>query len=128
MTIDRSWYRLALTLVLACVLPLAASGTHAKDKKKKKKSDDSAASEKWDVDNPPGEWRTITINTTETTWTNLDVSPDGSTIVFDMLGDLYTVPIAGGEAAALTDGIAWNFQPRYSPDGSRIAFITDRAA
>ena len=57
----------------------------------------------------------------------MDVSPDGRTIVFDMLGDIYTVPIDGGEATALTDGIEWNFQPRYSPRGQdQIAFISDR--
>ena len=81
---------------------------------------------KWDVADPPGEWQTITIDTTETTWTNVDVSPDGTTIVFDMLGDLYTIPIAGGEAEPLTSGIAWDFQPRYSPDGTEIAFVSDR--
>ena len=82
--------------------------------------------EAWDVSAPPGEWRTVTIDTEETTWSNLDVSPDGRTVVFDMLGDIYSVPIAGGEARALTDGIEWSFQPRFSPDGSRIAFVSDR--
>ena len=43
-----------------------------------------------------------------------------------MLGDLYTVPIEGGEATALTEGIEWSFQPRFSPDGTRIAFVSDR--
>jgi imidazolonepropionase-like amidohydrolase/Tol biopolymer transport system component len=85
------------------------------------------AADAWNVSEPPGDWRTVVIDTTETTWSNLDVSPDGSTIVFDMLGDLFTVPIDGGEATALTSGIEWNFQPRYSPDGSRIAFVSDRA-
>ena len=80
----------------------------------------------WEVSDPPGEWGTIAIDTTETTWSNVDVSPDGSRIVFDMLGDLYTVPIAGGEAEPLSSGIAWDFQPRYSPDGSEIAFVSDR--
>jgi Tol biopolymer transport system component/imidazolonepropionase-like amidohydrolase len=82
--------------------------------------------EKWDVSNPPGKWITVTIDTTETTWSDVDVSPDGRTVVFDMLGDIYAVPLEGGEATALTSGIAWNFQPRFSPDGSRIALISDR--
>ena len=85
-----------------------------------------AASADWDVLNPPGERRTVTIDTEETTWTNLDVSPDGKTVVFDMLGDLYTMPIKGGEAKALTADMAWNIQPRFSPDGKTIAFISDR--
>ena len=57
---------------------------------------------------------------------NLDVSPDGKEIAFDLLGDLYTIPIAGGEARALTHDVAWEMQPRYSPDGKTIAFTTDR--
>ncbi len=90
-------------------------------------ADEDADSEKWKVGEPPGEWRTISINTTETTWSNVDVSPDGKTLVFDMLGDIFTVPVGGGDAKALTSGIEWNYQPRYSPDGSRIAFVSDRA-
>ena len=82
--------------------------------------------ETWDVNDPPGEWQTITIDTAETTWTHVDVSPDGRTLVFDMLGDLYTVAISGGDAEPLTSSIAWDFQPRFSPDGSEIAFISDR--
>lgn len=83
--------------------------------------------EKWQVENPQGAtWRTIDIDTTQTTWSDVDVSPDGRTIVFDMLGDLYTLPIEGGEARALTESIAWDIQPRFSPDGRHIAFISDR--
>ena len=82
--------------------------------------------EVWDVSHPPGDWQTITIDTAETTWSNLDVAPDGKTLVFDMLGDLYTVPISGGEVTPLTQGIEWNIQPRFSPDGQKIAFISDR--
>lgn len=81
---------------------------------------------KWDVSNPPGEWQDIKIDTDTTTWSFVDVSPDGKTILFDMLGDIYSLPIAGGEAKALTSGIPWNFQPTFSPDGKKIAFISDR--
>ena len=113
-------------LLAAALLTLAPSAAHAK----KKKDADAAAEKKdeksWEVNNPPGDWRTISLDTEETTWSNLDVSPDGATIVFDMLGDLYTVPIGGGEATALTSEIAWNMQPRFSPDGSEIAYISDR--
>ncbi|GLS26640.1 amidohydrolase family protein [Marinibactrum halimedae] len=80
----------------------------------------------WDVSAPPGQWRDITIDTQTTTWSFIDVSPDGKTLIFDMLGDIYSLPIAGGEATALTQGIEWNFQPTFSPDGKKIAFISDR--
>ena len=67
-----------------------------------------------------------TIDVTEGTWLSLDVSPDGKEIVFDLLGDLYTIPIAGGEAKALIHDVAWQMQPRYSPDGKTIAFTSDQ--
>jgi len=83
--------------------------------------------EKWDVQNPPGPSYEVAIDVSEGTWMHLDVSPDGSEIVFDLLGDLYTIPIEGGEATALTTGVAWDMQPRYSPDGSLIVFTSDRS-
>ncbi|MEO6446652.1 MAG: amidohydrolase family protein [Gemmatimonadaceae bacterium] len=70
--------------------------------------------------------RTLRFSTDEGTWISLDVSPDGRTIVFDLLGDLYTIPMAGGPATRLTSGMAWDCMPRWSPDGSRLAFISDR--
>ena len=71
--------------------------------------------------------RSIRFTTTEGTWTSLDVSPDGKTIVFDLMGDLYTVPIGGGQATQLTKGIAFDSHPRYSPDGKKILFSSDRS-
>ncbi|WP_236636890.1 amidohydrolase family protein [Sinomicrobium soli] len=70
--------------------------------------------------------RSISIHTREGTWLALDVSPDGKHLVFAMLGDLYELPIAGGKARQLTSGIAFDCQPKYSPDGTQIAFISDR--
>jgi len=59
-----------------------------------------------------GKPRTITFTTTEGTGMSLDVSADGKTIIFDLLGNLYTLPIAGGRARLLTSGMAFDAQPR----------------
>ncbi len=85
------------------------------------------SSDDWDVNAPPFEMTGVEIDVTEGTWMSLDVSPDGTEIAFDLLGDIYVMPIEGGEARALTDEIAWNMQPRYSPDGRWIAFTSDRS-
>src|SRR3546814_13643997 len=45
----------------------------------------------------------------------------------DRLGDLYALPIGGGRATRLTHGPAYDAQPRYSPDGREIVFVSDRA-
>ena len=81
----------------------------------------------WDVNEPHGPTETVSFTTTEGTWMNLDVSPDGSEIVFDMLGDLYLLPIEGGTASRITSGPAFDIQPRFSPDGRRISFTSDRS-
>lgn len=70
--------------------------------------------------------RTVAFPTDEGSWISLDVSSDGKTIVFDLLGDLYLLPFSGGQATNLTDGLAWDAQPRFSPDGKKVAFISDR--
>src|ERR1700754_137713 len=82
---------------------------------------------KWDVNAPPGAVvRQIPINVDEGTWMDLDVSPDGRTIAFDLLGDIYTMPIGGGTPTRIAEGLAYEVQPRFSPDGRRIAFVSDR--
>jgi Tol biopolymer transport system component len=70
--------------------------------------------------------RNVRFTTSEGTWMSLDVSPDGRTIVFDLVGDIYTLPIGGGKATRITDGMAMDAQPRWSPDGRQIVFISDR--
>src|SRR5688572_12018042 len=69
--------------------------------------------------------RSAKFTTTRGTWMSLDVSPDGQKIVFDLLGDLYTITIAGGKATRITSGIAFDPQTRWSPDGRQITFISD---
>ncbi|PLK25776.1 amidohydrolase family protein [Novosphingobium sp. TH158] len=82
---------------------------------------------KWDVNAPPGmKTRAVAIDTTEGTWMNLDVSPDGKRIAFDLLGDIYVMPIEGGTPTRIAEGLAYETQPRFSPDGTRIAFTSDR--
>ncbi|MGP1352151.1 MAG: amidohydrolase family protein [Parasphingopyxis sp.] len=87
---------------------------------------DAEETAEWDVSNPPLPTRPVTIDVTEGTWMNVDVSPDGGTIAFDLLGDIYTMPITGGTPTRIASGLAWEVQPRFSPDGSRIAFTSDR--
>jgi len=99
-------------LTLLFTLPLC----YAQDKKK---------DDKWDVNNPPGTYKEVEFSVEEGTWMNLDVSPDGKTIAFDLLGDLYSLPISGGTATPLRTGLAWEVQPRFSPDGSKLLFTSD---
>ncbi|WP_026376455.1 amidohydrolase family protein [Aestuariibacter salexigens] len=92
-------------------------------------SDGAAATssyEDWDVLNPPFELNSVSINTDETTWSSLDITPDGKHFVFDMLGNIYIAGIDGGEARSLTNDFAWDLHPTVSPDGKKVAFISDR--
>lgn len=80
----------------------------------------------WDVLKPPFPLNTVNIKSAEITWASLDVTPDGQHIVFDTLGDIFISAIDGGDARALTQDFAWNIHPAVSPDGTKIAFISDR--
>lgn len=84
----------------------------------------------WNVETAPGPADLQQIDVTEGTWLNLDVSPDGKEVVFDLLGDIYVMPLISSETRIprkLTSGMAWDMQPRYSPDGQWIAFTSDRS-
>lgn len=71
--------------------------------------------------------REVKFTTTEGTWMSVDVSPDGKTIAFDLMGDIYTIPVEGGKATPITTGMAYETHPRFSPDGEKILFTSDRA-
>lgn len=71
--------------------------------------------------------RSVEINTDEGTWMSIDVHPSGDKIVFDLLGDLYELPIEGGKATRITEGLAFDSQPKYSPDGNSLLFLSDKS-
>ena len=99
----------------------------APQEKPQEKKDPAADKKKADKNELPLEMsNTLEFETDEGTWISLDVMPDGQAVVFELLGDLYRVPIAGGDATRITDGAPYDAQPRVSPDGKWIAFISDR--
>ena len=71
--------------------------------------------------------RRIPIKTNEGSWMSLDVSPDGKTIAFDFLGDIFTMPITGGKPVQFTKGMSFDSHPKFSPDGTKLLFISDRS-
>jgi Tol biopolymer transport system component len=103
--------------ILAGILALPAPSAAAEDAKEDVKKDQAL---------PLKPSRNVDFKTTEGTWLSLDISPDGKTIVFDLVGDLYSIPSSGGEARKLTSGMAYNTQPRFSPDGKKLTFLSDR--
>lgn len=86
----------------------------------------NASGQEWSVEKPPGVFSEVAISVTEGSWMNLDVSPDGKQIAFELLGDLYLLPVKGGIAEQLTRGLAWDMQPRFAPDGKSLVFTSDR--
>ena len=78
----------------------------------------------WKVDAPHGTVHDVKVDTTTGTWMSVDVHH--GVVLFDLLGDVWTVPLAGGDARRLTSGVSWDAQPRWSPDGSHIVFVSDR--
>ncbi|HSB08116.1 MAG TPA: amidohydrolase family protein [Blastocatellia bacterium] len=114
---------LSLILIILVSLPLASL---AQDPQKDDEKKDEAK-EKKEEGLPLKTDKKIEFTTDEGTWMSLDVSSDGATILFDLLGDVYTVPTAGGEAKRIIGGLSFESQPKFSPDGKKIAFISDRS-
>ncbi|KAA5545540.1 amidohydrolase family protein [Roseiconus nitratireducens] len=113
----------------------ATSSTEADSNPAEDKAGQNKSDKDWDVDSPPGPNRRQPIDCDTGTWMNLDVSPDGQSITFDLLGDVYVMPITGADGTEatggqfpknLTDSVAWDMQPRFSPDGNWIALTSDR--
>ena len=57
---------------------------------------------------------------------NPALSPDGTQLTFDWAGDIWLASTSGGPAKPLTRNVGRDRQPRFSPDGKTLAFISDR--
>ncbi len=107
-------YYLLKKTVVACMAMAISAPLSSQDKKAKKPLPLEAS-------------RTISIDVNEATWLSLDVHPNGDTIIFDFLGDLYKLAMSGGDAVPISEGLAFDTHARFSPDGKKIAFISDRS-
>ncbi len=74
-----------------------------------------------------GKTESLRFTTDEGSWLSIDVMPDGESLVFDLLGDLYSLPIGGGQATRITSGLGFDSQPAVAPNGAWIAFVSDRS-
>jgi Tol biopolymer transport system component len=70
--------------------------------------------------------RTIEFDMKQVTQPDVAVTPDGQTLIFTMLGHLFRLPIEGGAAEQLTFGPYYDTDIAISPDGTRVAFVSDR--
>lgn len=128
-------HRLLPLLCLGLILLSQQQSLAIKKTAKSESSTDATKTESqtWNLAKTPGPTQQQSIDTQEGTWINLDLSPDGQTIVFDLLGDLYSMPITGADGKdgrgfpkKITSGVSWDMQPRFSPSGDHIAFTSDR--
>jgi hypothetical protein len=70
--------------------------------------------------------RTVSFTVDEGSAMSVDVSPDGRSLAFNLLGQIFTVPIAGGKATQLTTGPAYAVRPLFTRDGRAIVFQSDQ--
>lgn len=113
--------------LLMLIAVFVAFATLAQDDKKEKSDSTKKEKPKKKKDLPLEVGRTVSIKTSEGTWMSLDVSPDGKTIAFDFLGDIFTMPITGGKPTQFTKGMAFDSHPKFSPDGTKLLFVSDRS-
>ena len=104
----RSWQRATLLSLALSLSPVALPGQPV-----------------WDVADTGQPFTTAHLTLTEGTWMSVDVSPDGRTLVFDLLGDIYSLPAEGGEARLLHGGPAMQRMPSFSADGSKLLYVSD---
>ncbi|MCL7960526.1 MAG: hypothetical protein M8861_10060, partial [marine benthic group bacterium] len=123
MTMRSESYPVHVLVLAVCVLMIAAGSDTAWSQDPSKDSGKSTGNKSGLPLEPVGK---LEFTTDEGTWISLSLTPDGGTVVFELLGDFYTVPIGGGAATRITEGMAWDSQPVVSPDGQWIAFISDR--
>jgi WD40-like Beta Propeller Repeat len=110
----------ASQMAIASLMLFASTAVRAEDAKEEAK---------WDVSAPPGmKTSELPISVDEGTWMNIDVSPDGRQLAFDLLGDIYTMPITGGTPTRIAQGLAYETQPRFSPDGASPSPLTGAVA
>ena len=117
-------YRVVTPVFALVALAIAPLSTHAQTGAPPQRQ--AAARDPMQEGLPLRPGRTLTFTTNVGQWMSVDVSPDGQTLVFDLLGDLYTMPMTGGTATPLTRGMAFDGQPRWSPDGKKVVFVSDR--
>lgn len=118
--------QLTILMIITCLTVAFGFGQTAIIDTTAGKDTTKKSDKKWDITASHGPSTDIEFETDEGTWISCDVSPDGKRIVFDLLGDIYIMPISGGTSLLLAGGTAYEVQPRFSPDGRRISFTSDR--